>query len=257
MSGLGISFLRGGTPLFTTGGNFSPVSLFAPTPIVFRAACDLTLAPASALLFRQPWGSKALEQAIDEADVLLPAVTIGFVQNLMRGRRSVSYTPRTQRVKGMRFEEIHKQYPILDRAKDSKDPWYRGWPKNILELGEGEFNFKPNPTNHVERVTVEVDDGPELVFPDPALDYDATVDWDDEFTTCLVAQIARRFYCLHWFRWTIRAQGGLQQLRAPGALLPGIAVIEDQYVLPPYSFPNDFRFDGDLAQDSIKNVIRG
>lgn len=248
----GVNITPGGQKLYLNGGLLPPIAVHPVAPVKFRASFDITIGPGAARFYGEPLGSKPLEKMMfEECDPLLPPIELGFVQNLVSGRRQVTYAP-TDRTpdKPKRFIENHDAYPLLDRAIDSVDPWYRTRQGSFhKEFTTGHFNFLP--PFKTERVQLEVDDAPELFFPDPAPGSTATIDWNDVFVTCTAARVGKELHCLHYYKWKVSAQGELRRL----ARNAGIEIIDEEYVLAPYAFPVDFQLAGPLAQASKMSLV--
>jgi hypothetical protein len=216
--------------------------------IVFRASFEVSVGTGAADFYDARGKSAELKKKMfEDCDPLLPLIEVGFVQNLMRSRRSVVYSPARGARPTRRFQETHAPLPLLDRAKASADPWYRNGKGCFMQLTTGHFNFEP--ADKVERFQLEVSDGPELAFVHPETQH-ATVDWEDHFTTCTVIRVGGTFHRLHHFAWRAQAKGPLDGIES-GA---GIRVLEDLYCLPPYEFPDDWKFAGELAQDSTMRL---
>ena len=250
VSSPGVQSAIGGTPVSIKGKAYAPMSVHPTASTMFRASFDISVGPGAAEFYGAPLNSELMRtKMFEEAEPLLPLVEVGFVQNLMVSRRQVGYEPINGVMhKPMRFLEHHAEYPVLDRARDSRDPWYRCTPGSFVLLTTGKFNFKP--AGFIKRIQIATEDGPELVFPDPAHAHRAVVDWRDVFLTCTAIKVGTQLYCLHYFKWTVTACGALGRLAANS----GIVILDERYVLAPYRFPDGFVFDGPLAQQSIMDL---
>ena len=179
-----------------------------------------------------------------------PSMTFGFAQNLIKSRREVTLNPAQRHIdlRSRRFVESHQNYPLLDRAADSMDPWYRS---GLNQVGTIEGITPAAWGSTRKQVNISVYDAPEFPFPSPADDYTAVVEWADVFITCAVVKISNvpNPKCLHFFKWAIGARGPLNQLSSAGYI-----DLEEQYVPPPFNFPAGFKLTGPLAQASVKRL---
>ena len=247
----GVRVTPGGFPVVVDGNAFKATAVHPVRPVLFKASFDISVGAGAAAFYGLAPNSDALRKAMfEDYDPLLPPIRVGFVQNIVRCRRRVMFEPAKPLAKRKQFVEKHGSYPLLDRAPDAKDPWYRDRPGMLIDIRTGDFNFKD--PGYIEHQMISVEDAPELTMPDPEDSYTALVDWADTFVTCTVAQVGTRFYCLHAFRWTVTAKGTLNALAASPTA--GIVVSTDDYVLAPYTFPEGLQLDGALAQDSTMSM---